>query len=129
MKKLMTVGTLAITAALLVAASNFGLQNATAAGTAAATAAAATKAATAAPIPTISALATADVNLAVAGSGKVTGPLAGEAQALNASGATFPLNLYLNWAKTYKDLTGVAVNYTGGGSGKGRNDIIANAVD
>jgi phosphate transport system substrate-binding protein len=53
----------------------------------------------------------------------------GEADTLVGSGATFPLNLYLNWAKLYKDRTHVSIIYSGGGSGKGRQDIVANSVD
>jgi phosphate transport system substrate-binding protein len=130
MKKLFTIGSLAITAALVLGAGNLTIQN-TAAATAAATTAA-TSAATQTPLPppaTPSSLATADANLAVAGSGKIKGPLDGEAQVLNARGATFPLNLYANWNKTYKALTNVAVNYIPTGSGDGRTSIIANTVD
>ncbi len=65
----------------------------------------------------------------VPGSGKITAGVDAEAKKLSASGATFPLPLYQSWAKTYKDLTGVEINYAGGGSGQGVNDISAQAVD
>ncbi|HVO43084.1 MAG TPA: phosphate ABC transporter substrate-binding protein PstS [Aggregatilineales bacterium] len=122
MKKLFSIGALVVVVALMVSTGSFNIQN-TAAATAAATATP-----TLAPA-TPSVLATADVSLAVAGSGKVSGPLDNEAKTLNGGGATFPINLYANWAKTYRGVTGVAVNYLGKGSGAGRNDIIGNAVD
>jgi len=131
MKKLFTIGSLAVTAALLVGAAGFSSKTVNADATAASTKAG-TAAATATPLPapaTPSALATADANLAILGSGKVKGPLSGEAQTLNARGATFPLNLYANWNKTYQNLTGVSVSYIGTGSGDGRTSIIANTVD
>jgi len=45
-----------------------------------------------------------------------------------ASGATFPQPLYDLWFKEYAKLTGVKVNYRGGGSGQGINDTIAGLV-
>lgn len=48
---------------------------------------------------------------------------------LNASGATFPLNLYNAWNADYAAKFGVQVNYAGGGSGRGQRDILANVVD
>jgi phosphate transport system substrate-binding protein len=65
----------------------------------------------------------------IPGSGLITGPMNGEAQKLTGSGATFPLPLYQEWAKEYRTLTGVEINYAGGGSGQGVNDITAQAVD
>jgi len=63
------------------------------------------------------------------GMGKVTAGASGEAQRLNASGATFPLPLYQCWTKVYGSLTSVQINYTGGGSGQGKKDIQSQAVD
>jgi len=65
----------------------------------------------------------------IPGSGLVTGPAEGEATRLNASGATFPLALYTKWVEVYKGLTNVEINYAGGGSGQGKKDIAAQAVD
>jgi phosphate transport system substrate-binding protein len=50
---------------------------------------------------------------------------------INGSGATFPQPLYENWAFTYSDKVdqSVKINYGGGGSGKGKTDIIAGTVD
>jgi phosphate transport system substrate-binding protein len=82
------------------------------------------------PAATAAALTAAeDTNLKITGMGMITGPMAGEAQKLNGSGATFPLPLYQAWAKEYRTLTGVEVNYAGGGSGQGVSDITAQAVD
>src|SRR4051812_27203116 len=58
-----------------------------------------------------------------------SGLASGEAKRLNASGATFPLELYKKWNAEYKTLTGVEINYAGGGSGQGKKDIQAQAVD
>lgn len=65
----------------------------------------------------------------VSAQGGVTGPDDAEAKSINASGATFPLPLYQAWNSAYAGLTGVQVNYTGGGSGKGKADIRAGAVN
>jgi len=131
MKKFFAFGIAAIVVVLLVSAGSFNAQNAMAQATVAATATKKAPPPTKTPSvpPTPSRIATADANLSIAGSGKVAGPLSGEAKTLTGSGATFPLNLYLNWVKTYKTLTNVAINYNGSGSGAGRKDIIANAVD
>src|SRR5512144_3031932 len=44
------------------------------------------------------------------GSIQITGPLDGEAKALNAAGATFPAVLYTKWFDEYFKLTQVKVN-------------------
>jgi phosphate transport system substrate-binding protein len=59
----------------------------------------------------------------------ITGPMSGEAQKLNGSGATFPQILYTNWIATYNKLTGVQINYNGVGSGQGISDINDKKVD
>lgn len=74
----------------------------------------ATQAATAAPI---------------SGSGKITGPLAGEAQSLNGAGATFPAVLYGKWFADYAKLTGVKINYQPIGSGGGIKGISDMTID
>jgi len=66
---------------------------------------------------------------AIPGTGLVNGPDKTEAQKLNGSGATFPQILYTNWISTYNKLTGVQINYGGGGSGKGIGDINDKKVD
>lgn len=63
------------------------------------------------------------------GNGKVAGPLDNEAKALNASGATFPLPLYNSWNADYVGVTGVQINYAGGGSGRGIREITSSVVD
>src|SRR5262249_30613100 len=65
----------------------------------------------------------------VTGSGLIKGGVDVEAKRLNASGATFPLELYKKWTAEYKTLTGVEINYAGGGSGQGKKDISAGVVD
>ncbi len=67
--------------------------------------------------------------LSIPGIGKVTGPVDGESKSITGDGATFPLPLYQSWIATYAKLTGVQVNYKGVGSGQGRKDFIAQAVD
>jgi len=67
--------------------------------------------------------------LNIPGTGKITGSADGEAKRLNASGATFPKPLYDAWAKAYRALTSVEINYAGGGSGQGKKDISSQAVD
>ncbi|MCC7446385.1 MAG: phosphate ABC transporter substrate-binding protein PstS [Anaerolineae bacterium] len=67
--------------------------------------------------------------LTIPGTGKITGPVDGEAKRLNASGATFPKPLYDEWARAYRALTGVEINYAGGGSGQGKKDVSSLAVD
>lgn len=50
---------------------------------------------------------------------------------VNGSGATFPQPLYENWAFAYTNTVdkSVKINYGGGGSGKGKTDIINGTVD
>jgi len=71
----------------------------------------------------------AATTMTMPGLGKITASASGEAQRLNASGATFPLPLYQCWTKAYGSLTTVQINYTGGGSGQGKKDIQSQAVD
>jgi len=55
---------------------------------------------------------------------------ASAATALNGSGATFPVPLYMRWASDFqKTNPNITVNYTGGGSGKGVKDFIVNLTD
>lgn len=63
------------------------------------------------------------------GSVQITGPLAGEAKALNAAGATFPAVLYTKWFDEYSKLTQVKVNYQAIGSGGGIKGLQDNTVD
>ncbi len=56
---------------------------------------------------------------AAQGSISITGPFAGEAQALNGAGATFPAPLYTKWFNEYEKITRVKVNYQAIGSGGG----------
>lgn len=49
---------------------------------------------------------------------------------LNGSGATFPQPLYEDWAFGYSQVDKSAeINYSGGGSGQGKKDILAGTVD
>ena len=49
---------------------------------------------------------------------------------LNASGATFPQAFYEDQIAAFKDAApGVTINYGGGGSGKGRQDLADQVVD
>jgi phosphate ABC transporter phosphate-binding protein len=48
---------------------------------------------------------------------------------LNGAGATFPMPLYQLWGSAYYNLTGVKVNYPGGGSGTGQSDFGNKLVD
>lgn len=49
---------------------------------------------------------------------------------VNGSGATFPQPLYEAWAFSYTKVDPTAkINYSGGGSGQGKKDIIAGTVD
>src|SRR5258706_7300628 len=84
--------------------------------------------ATAAPRAQATAAATMSA-ASIPGSGMVKAGVDAEAKRLNASGATFPLELYKKWAEEYKKVTGVEINYAGGGSGQGKKDISAQAVD
>src|SRR5664279_634526 len=65
----------------------------------------------------------------VPGSGMVTGPMSGEAQALTGAGATFPQVLYTTWFSDYATLTGVQINYQAIGSGGGIKAITDQTVD
>ena len=58
-----------------------------------------------------------------------TGPFAGEAQTLNAAGATFPAPLYQKWFDDYSKMTGVQVNYQPIGSGGGIKGIQDQTID
>lgn len=64
-----------------------------------------------------------------AGSGIVNSKFAGEAQALNGAGATFPAVLYSKWLYEYEKVTGVKVNYQSIGSGGGIKSISDATVD
>jgi phosphate transport system substrate-binding protein len=59
----------------------------------------------------------------------VSGPLAGEAQALTGAGATFPAVLYSKWFNEYETVTRVQVNYQAIGSGGGIKSISDQTVD
>jgi phosphate transport system substrate-binding protein len=50
---------------------------------------------------------------------------------LSGSGATFPQPLYEEWAYIFSNNvdTTVTINYSGGGSGQGKKDILAGTVD
>ena len=48
--------------------------------------------------------------------------------AITADGATFPQPVYEQWAQDYATETGIQLSYTGGGSGQGVKDFIANIV-
>jgi phosphate transport system substrate-binding protein len=54
---------------------------------------------------------------------------AAQATDLTGAGATFPQQVYSNWAQTYHAQTGVAVNYQAIGSGGGIKQIKAKTVD
>jgi phosphate transport system substrate-binding protein len=47
---------------------------------------------------------------------------------VSGDGATFPFPVYSKWAADYKKETGVAINYTGNGSGAGIRDVKAKTV-
>ena len=61
----------------------------------------------------------------------VAAPLAADSVQLNGSGATFPQPLYEDWVYTFNQQvdSSVKINYSGGGSSKGKKDIIAGTVD
>jgi len=62
-------------------------------------------------------------------SGSTAAPASGSVQ-INGSGATFPQPLYENWAFAYNKVDpAVKINYSGGGSGQGKKDILAGTVD
>ena len=59
----------------------------------------------------------------------VSGRCPDEAQALTASGATFPAVIYTKWIDEYQRLTGVQINYQAIGSGGGIKAITEKSVD
>jgi phosphate transport system substrate-binding protein len=65
----------------------------------------------------------------IPGTGKITGPADGEANALNGAGATFPVPLYTKWFSEYEKLTRVKINYQGVGSGGGIKGIQDQTLD
>ncbi len=81
--------------------------------------------ATTTPTPTTSAGATVAANTCF----PVKGKCADEAQALTASGATFPAVIYTKWIDEYNKLTGVQINYQATGSGGGIKAITDKSVD
>ncbi|HVU15235.1 MAG TPA: phosphate ABC transporter substrate-binding protein PstS [Phototrophicaceae bacterium] len=66
---------------------------------------------------------------AIPGSGMITGPADGEAQALTGAGSTFAQPLYTSWFADYAKLTNVQVNYQGVGSGAGIKAVTDQTVD
>jgi len=48
---------------------------------------------------------------------------------ITGAGATFPYPIYAKWADTYKQKTGVGLNYQSIGSGGGIKQIISKIVD
>ncbi len=107
-KSLLFVSLMLVAALLVIAGGNAASVSAQG-GTPAATAGAAMQ-----PIP---------------GSGKVTGPMDGEAKSLNGAGATFPAVLYTKWFSDYAKLTGVQINYQSIGSGRGIKSTSDQTVD
>jgi phosphate transport system substrate-binding protein len=57
------------------------------------------------------------------------GTSAATAADISGAGATFPAPLYAKWAETYKNTTGVGLNYQAIGSGGGIKQIKARTVD
>lgn len=55
--------------------------------------------------------------------------LSAEAAEITGAGATFPYPAYAKWAATYKDKSGVALNYQSIGSGGGIKQIKSKTVD
>ena len=84
-------------------------------------------AATTAPTPTVPAPTPQPAT--AAGVGIVKDKFAGEAQALNGAGATFPAVLYTKWFNEYEKITSVKVNYQAIGSGGGIKGIADETVD
>ena len=80
-------------------------------------------------VPTVPAGAATTATGATAGVGLIKGPFPGEAQALNAAGATFPAVLYSKWFDEYSKLTSVKVNYQAIGSGGGIKGVQDATVD
>ncbi|MHB8628685.1 MAG: phosphate ABC transporter substrate-binding protein PstS [Aggregatilineales bacterium] len=124
--KTFTLGAAAIAAAAMIAFGGVG-----SAATAAQATMAATMAGTAATCMTAAAAAPtmAATMAAVSGSGKITGPMDGEAKQLNGAGSTFAAVLYSKWFSDYAALTGVQVNYQSIGSGGGIKSISDGTVD
>ncbi len=52
-----------------------------------------------------------------------------EQVSINGAGATFPYPVYVNWAKEYRKVKGVKVNYQGIGSGGGIKQVTDRVVD
>lgn len=75
--------------------------------------------------------ATLAATMAVTVIATATPVLAQNSVQINGSGATFPQPLYENWAFTYTNNIdkNLKINYGGGGSGKGKTDIINGTVD
>lgn len=127
MKQKFSVIALLTVLAAIIAMNGVGVtRNATAATPAA------TMAATKSMAGTMAATAAAPLAVSTAtipGSGKIAKGDDKEAKKLDGSGATFPDPLYKAWFAEYKKVTGVEVNYGGGGSGKGITDIQGQLVD
>jgi phosphate transport system substrate-binding protein len=85
--------------------------------------------ATAGPNAQATSVATQGATQVIPGSGKITGPMDGEAKALTGAGATFPAVLYSKWFSEYAKLTGVQINYQSIGSGGGIKSISDQTVD
>src|SRR5690349_24773962 len=60
--------------------------------------------------------------------GAVAGTGAAQAADISGAGATFPYPIYSKWADTYKQQTGVGLNYQSIGSGGGIKQIKAKTV-
>ena len=66
---------------------------------------------------------------AALGAALITVAGAASAADLSGAGATFPAPVYAKWAETYKQQTGVGLNYQAIGSGGGIKQIKAKTVD
>ena len=121
---------LSLVSIMVVALTLFALSgNSISASMAQATAPATKPAATNTPGPTPTPPSVKPQAVTFTGTGKITGPLSGEATSLTGDGATFPEPLYDAWIAPYAALTNVQINYRGNGSGQGRSDFIAQSVD
>jgi len=67
--------------------------------------------------------------VAAAGLAATAGPAPAVAQDLTGAGATFPYPIYSKWFDTYRQKTGVAINYQSIGSGAGIQQVKAGTVD
>lgn len=68
--------------------------------------------------------------LALAGLALSGGTVAAQqATEINGAGASFPYPIYVKWAASYNELTGIRVNYQSVGSGGGIRQITAKTVD